>query len=36
MRFLNKLIDEHSTAFTGKLFQTLMVLTVKKLERQKV
>ena len=33
MRFLNKLIDEHSTAFTGKLFllQLVMVLTVKKI-----
>ena len=31
MRFLNKLMDEHSIALSGKLFQLLMVLTVKKL-----
>ena len=35
MRFLNKLIDEHSTALSGKLFQLLMVLTVKKISTTK-
>ena len=25
MRFLNKLMDEHFTAFTGKLFQLLIL-----------
>ena len=28
-------MDKHSTAFIGKLFQTLLVLTVKKLAQQK-